>query len=296
MPGVETTEFVDKKGVALRTEVNLGGITMVMLEADRELALSNFSAPEIMASTLVHPDQPIDNPRDARRAEFILTRSDNGDMPDLPSDAAQTATRIDRRSVRVVVNLDSAARAPEPDALDQRYTDPSTTADSADPDLIELTTLALTGVPDDPRARADALRAFVHSFINQKSLGVGFATASEVRATREGDCSEHGVLLAALLRAAHIPSRAVSGLVFVDSFQNHQRVFGFHMWTQALISVNGVPRWVDVDATLPDNNPFDATHIALSTSSLADGDVVNSMAALVGLLGNLNIQVIRVEH
>ncbi len=295
MPGVQTTEFVDKKGVLLRTEINLGGITMVMLEADKELALSNFSAPELMASTLVHPDKPIDNPRDARRAEFLLSRSDAGDMPDLPSDAAQTATRIDRQTIRVVVNLDNAPLAPAQDALDHRYTDPSTTADSADPALIELTNRALTDIPDDPRAKADALRAFVHAFINQKSLGVGFATASEVCATREGDCSEHGVLLAALLRAAHIPSRAVSGLVFVDSFLNHEKIFGFHMWTQALIPVNGLPRWIDVDATLPGANAFDATHIALSTSSLAEGDVANSIAALVGLLGNLKIQVVRVE-
>ena len=73
------------------------------------------------------------------------------------------------------------------------------------------------------------MRASVHHYIDDKSLGVGFASASEVCATREGDCSEHAVLLVALLRAAGIPSRAVSGVVYVDSFVGERQVFGFHV-------------------------------------------------------------------
>jgi transglutaminase-like putative cysteine protease len=140
--------------------------------------------------------------------------------------------------------------------------------------------------------RARAIERFVHEYISSKSLGVGFATASEVCQTREGDCSEHAVLLAAMLRADGIPSRGVSGLVYVDQFVNQDKVFGYHMWAQGLIDVTGTPRWIDLDAAV---YPMDATHIAVTTSSLADDDVVNSMVGVAEVLNALSIEVEDVE-
>ena len=44
-----------------------------------------------------------------------------------------------------------------------------------------------------------------------------------------------GVLLAAMLRAAEIPSRVAVGVIYVERFAGERDVFGYHMWTQALI-------------------------------------------------------------
>lgn len=296
MPNVETTEYVDRHGEVVRSELNMGAFTMTMLAADRELAMSKFDAPELMAGTLVQPNRAIDNPRAAKRAAYVLSLAQEGEIQELPSAAAQKVERLDARRLRVTVDVARAPAAPEGDVEDARYRDASTMADSDDPAIKRLARAALEGIPNDPAMQAEALRVFVHNYIQQKSLGVGFATASEVCQTREGDCSEHGVLLAALMRAAGIPSRVVSGLVYVDSFMGERQVFGFHMWAQALLPKGNGMAWVDFDATMPDDVTFDATHIAVSTSSLAEGDVVNSMAALVGLLGNLRIDVERVEH
>jgi hypothetical protein len=152
---------------------------------------------------------------------------------------------------------------------------------------------AVKGLPEGASRmeRAEAMRAFVQTFINEKSLGVGFATASEVAVTKEGDCSEHGVLLSAMLRADGIPARAVSGLIYVDQFMQEQRVFGYHMWVQALMEVDGKLRWVDFDGVLSSGSRFDATHIAISTSDLSDDGVVNSMVPLTRVLGRLKIVV-----
>ena len=57
-------------------------------------------------------------------------------------------------------------------------------------------------------------------------------------------------LLAAMLRADDIPSRTVSGLVYVSSFEGAKDIFGYHMWTQGWIAEDGKGRWVDLDATL----------------------------------------------
>ena len=148
------------------------------------------------------------------------------------------------------------------------------------------------GAADAPPVQAQAIVRFVSNYISDKSLDVGFASASEVCRTREGDCSEHAILVAALLRANKIPSRVVSGIVYVPEFLGKESVFGYHMWTQGLIeNQHGVNEWIDLDAAYPMN----ALHIALETSSLSDDDSINSMVAVARVLGNLSIHVESVE-
>jgi transglutaminase-like putative cysteine protease len=215
-------------------------------------------------------------------------------MPELPTGGAQRFEPLEDGTARVVVDVDHPIAATKEEIADQRYREPSTTADSADPAIKALVAQATKGLGEDatPMERARAIEKFVNGYISSKSLDVGFATASEVCQTKEGDCSEHAVLLAAMLRADGIPSRGVSGLVYVDQFVNQDKVFGYHMWAQGLIDVDGAPRWVDFDAAV---YPFDATHIALSTSSLSDDDVINTMVSVADVLNNLSIEVEDVE-
>jgi len=151
--------------------------------------------------------------------------------------------------------------------------------------------------PDAPPAeKAEALRRFVNDYIDEKGFGVGLATASEVCATREGDCSEHGVLLAALLRRHGIPARVATGLLYVDRFAGEQDVFGYHMWTQALLEdEHGTPRWVDLDAVLPPQWPTDATHITLAVSNMTDDDTFHALLDVVPLIGSLQVRVESVD-
>jgi transglutaminase-like putative cysteine protease len=94
------------------------------------------------------------------------------------------------------------------------------------------------------------------------------------------------VLLCALLRAGGVPARVASGLVYADGMLGEQAIFGWHMWTQALID----GKWVDFDATLP--NRYDAAHVLTGTSSLADGAGSSDLAAVMMLIGNLEIEIL----
>ncbi len=101
------------------------------------------------------------------------------------------------------------------------------------------------------------LRDLVHNHIQDKHLSTAYASASETARTGSGDCTEHAVLLAALLKARGIPSRVCHGLVYVEqggSAINGQAEydadgnlverggattsgqFGWHMWSQAMIN------------------------------------------------------------
>ncbi|NBU87363.1 MAG: transglutaminase domain-containing protein, partial [Verrucomicrobia bacterium] len=72
-----------------------------------------------------------------------------------------------------------------------------------------------------------------------KNYGVGFATASEVARNKEGDCTEHSMLLAALGRALGIPTRVATGLVYADEFEGEKDVLVYHMWNQFYHPGNG---------------------------------------------------------
>ncbi len=293
MPGVETVYYLDDGGEMVRGEVAMGGITLTMVLTEKELALADNAPAELLVSTLVTPDKPIKNPRNLRSASYVL-RTTAATTPGLPSWGTQSVESIDGSAVRVRVSLD----APGATATAQERADalaPSAMIDGKDAEVAALAERAgreLRGaLLDDPTEVARACRRFVYSYIDEKSLDVGFATASEVARTKQGDCTEHAVLLAAILRARGIPARVASGLIYVDEFVGQKGVFGFHMWTQALLpDEDGVERWVDLDATLPEQD-YDATHIGVALSDLRGGERINTMAAVAPLLGTLLIEV-----
>ncbi len=297
LPGIETTEYLDASGRAVRSAINLGPMSLEILASEREIALAELDPPELMQRTFVRPDRLIERPRAATAASFVLSVPDGG-MPELPASGAQTVEPLEDGRVRVHVRTGRTTPAPEAD--DPAHLSASTMLDLTDPELIALHRRATRNLnekqTDDPAARAEALRRFVYRYITDKSLGVGFATASEVARTRHGDCTEHSALLAALLRLDGTPSRVVSGLIYADSFAGSDDIFGFHMWVQAAIEVEGERRWLDLDPALPERAIFDATHIALATSTLRDDEPTNSMVALVPLMGRLEIEVETVEH
>ena len=93
-----------------------------------------------------------------------------------------------------------------------------------------------------------------------------------------------------MLRAEEIPARVASGLVYADRFAGREDIFGWHMWTQALID----GKWVDFDATL--DRRYDAAHILTGTASLGQGSMGSEMNSMMLLLGNLQVEVVEVDH
>lgn len=302
-PGMVTRSYTDERGRNLKTRVTLmPGMELVMIEADEVLAKAQVNPPEMVLSTLVRPDKPIARPRQARWAvyELHLTPPEDAEEDfqfELPRGGSQRVAWGERHVARVAVNLDDPVN-PRDDLPTQDHRRPSVMVNSDDPAVRALLVLALDQAGENPSAaeKAERLRRFVHDYIDAKDLSVGFATASEVARTAQGDCSEHAVLLAALLRAAEIPSRTVSGLVYVEQFLGQAGVFGYHMWTQAWLDGGNGGRWVDLDATLDHDTPNDATHIALAHSALMDGTMYNDMVTMMPMLGRLSIRVIAVGY
>lgn len=292
VPSIRTTEYLDAEGNAILVDVPIGGMAMVMRAAPRDVAVAEFRPPEMMVDTLVRATGEVPTPRSLRRAVYRLSLEDGEALVDLPTTAAQRVARIDAETLLVVVDMDAPVPATDAEIADPAYLAPCAMIDGEDPRVVELARGAVAKLAEDASTAevAEALRRFVHGYVEEKSLSVAFATSSEVAASAAGDCSEHAVLLAALLRARGIPSRVASGLVFVEEFVAQKDVFGYHMWTQALLDgPDGTPVWVDLDAVFPE--AFDATHIVVSTTSMDDGDMVDSLTNLALLLNRLAITV-----
>jgi hypothetical protein len=88
---------------------------------------------------------------------------------------------------------------------------------------------------DQLRQRAPAptvndVTALVSAHISDKSYARGFDIASVVARRHEGDCTEHAVLLAALLRGIGIPSHVVLGIALID-LDDRLMAFG-HAWVE----------------------------------------------------------------
>ncbi|WP_394846345.1 lasso peptide biosynthesis protein [Pendulispora brunnea] len=128
----------------------------------------------------------------------------------------------------------------------QGFTRPSFLLDYDEPAFAPAAALAkayLEKKAGEPKAAA--LTAFVAEFITKKNRMRGFDVASIVAKRGEGDCTEHAVLLAALLRANGIAARVICGLVLMK--MERPLAFG-HAWTEA---------WVDGGW-----KPFDAAATA----------------------------------
>ena len=108
-----------------------------------------------------------------------------------------------------------------------------------------------------PRSSARAIEKWVDSAVADKGFGTAFAPAREVLEEGAGDCSEHAVLMAALTRAAGIPSRVAAGLVYWE------RAFAYHMWVEVRVGDG----WYALDPTVG-HGSVDATFLAIATPAV----------------------------
>lgn len=128
--------------------------------------------------------------------------------------------------------------------------------------------------------RALILKRLVHTRLATKSYRVRLGDAFTAWEGREGDCTEHAVLLAAMLRREGIPARVVGGLIRTNDTDDFLIQ---HLWVQALVETYDGLTWHDLDATL-DPERAASDRIALGATGVTD----DSVEDLVRRLGSMN--------
>ncbi|MEM8549540.1 MAG: transglutaminase-like domain-containing protein [Verrucomicrobiota bacterium] len=290
-----TTVWVDEDKRILKNEVNIMGMPMMLVATDEATALASFLPAEIFETNLVSLGTSIS--RQAKEVVYEVKLTNPEAMArGIPQDAYQRVEPEGPGQYLVTVKrADHAALnnagLTQPELMAD-FLSSNLVLDTEDAALRDLASQALgKSESTSPKEKADQLRRFVTEFIEEKNLTVGFATASEVARTQQGDCSEHAVLLAALGRIHGIPSRVAAGLLYMPRFpladgEMVDDVMGYHMWTQFYLD----GRWVDFDAA-QDESECAPTRLILMTSSLRESSITEIGLELINLIGQIQVTV-----
>jgi hypothetical protein len=141
---------------------------------------------------------------------------------------------------------------------------------------VAMLALKIVGLDRDPKIMVQKLTQWVTDSV--KSVATfSVPNAVAVARSRRGDCNEHTQLLVALTRAIGIPSRFVSGLLYVNG------KFYYHAWPEVWLG-----EWVAVDPTFG-QFPADAAHLRFVIGGQSRQN------ELLQLMGNLTIKVLEAK-
>ncbi|MGE0489175.1 MAG: HEAT repeat domain-containing protein [Vulcanimicrobiota bacterium] len=209
---------------------------------DREQALTMDTAGDVLRLMSVPVDGGI--PRARELDELTLSLTMEGGLPEFPDGPYQS---FQKTGHALRVRLTRSDNSQGDQSLDQPlapelspYLEPTTFIQSTAPE-IGATAREVVGSETSARAASEKLARWVFENIQQKGYRVHYASAEETLRSREGDCTEHSLLFAALARSSGIPTRICVGLAF-DGIEH----LVWHQWSEVWLGDG----WVPVDPSV----------------------------------------------
>ena len=289
--GSQQLSYVDDQCEMIKSTVDVAGMRMEVLAATRAAALSEYQPAEMMEKMLLSVPKRLEGAASAKSARFTLKPKDPAKPLNFPQTDFQDVQVQPDGNVVVTVkavsfphNLPLKPLDDDADPAVRDATKPNGYLQSDDPAVIRHARQAVGKARTTEQACRN-LQKFVDEYIQKKDMSVGYASASEVLKTRQGDCTEHAVLLAALCRAVGIPAKVVVGLMYVELDEGSPGVMGGHAW----VCVWSGGRWIPLDASMP----YDVSHLALSVT---DGQVSDFMTEMLDTLGQFEVQDVQLQQ
>jgi hypothetical protein len=288
-----STEYYDDNLLLQKSITPVMGMTIEQVACTKEFALGQIDVLEVVDKMFMASPEPLGDVGSARSITYYLTAINGAADLKVPSGDNQKVEQLSEGKIILTVEPVDAPRGVrfpyegnDPVALEALK--PTRYVESDQQVIIDLARRAVGGTSDAAEA-ARRIEAFVADYIEDKSLSVGYASAAEVAASREGDCSEHAVLTAALCRAVGIPAQVVTGLAYVSQWRTFQNGFGGHAWVQVYIG----DKWVGLDAAFrgTGRGGYDAGHIALAVGSGNPEDFLN----LINTMGQFKIEKVTIN-
>jgi hypothetical protein len=279
---MSTTSYVDEKRTPLKSITPLMGMKMELIDCSRAVAFASNETLDLLSKVML--SSPVNLTKEALGGPLVYTIKPTSAQanPEFLDGANQSVKTAGDRTITLTIRP-----TPAPKNAPLRYKGKDKTALEAlkpsryvqsDHKTIKALAKKAVGDAKDAATAVARIEKFVRDYIDTKNLSVGYATAVEVAQSREGDCTEHAVLVASLCRAAGIPAQVVMGLAYVEQFGDHRNVFGPHAWNRAFVG----GKWIGLDSALKE---FNTGHIAL-----AHGDgVSDEMFKVVNTIGNFKI-------
>lgn len=289
MESFTSISYLDEEHNVLKSIEPIMGLTIEMIRCDKEFALRQEDVVDFVSKMCVPCPEELKNPDQAAGAVYELRSLKGGELR-LPEDDSQKVERIGEGRCRLIVRparCETGFQIPYAgdDPVLREAVEPSEYLQSDDPKIKELAVNAV-GQAQDAALAARKIEAFVAGYITTKDMSVGYASAREVAFSRQGDCSEHAVLTAAMCRAVGIPARVVTGMVYAENFAGKRSIFGGHAWAEAWTG----EQWIGLDATRSPNG-YGPGHIALARGNGSPADFFS----LVNSFGSFAIDKVTLE-
>jgi len=282
-PFVGNDVWVDAAGNTLKESVRDDWIeTRAENEAEacKYLAEAAMSKKDmILDFSLVPADRAIEKPSALKRMELELSG-----FPDNVPLASSPVQKVERAGGnRLLVTIDNSLLKSQPASPQegvpemQQYLSASDRIMAADPEISRRQKEILGGTVDG-RAAVEKLARWVADYV--KDTITDSQTPLETLEKRTGNCQSHARLYVSLARAAGIPSRFVSGIVYAAG-----KGFLYHSWAESAVGY-----WLPVDPTFGEV-PANVTHI-----KLAEGDSPDDMAPLAGIIGRIKAHILKLDY
>ncbi|MDC1141810.1 transglutaminase-like domain-containing protein [Planctomycetota bacterium] len=247
--GSQGTLIVDTEGEILFME-DISGITQEFIEK----IPTPFKPEKVMIETVMKSNMPVADAHDLSELEVMFDWQHDDAAEDIVQildtntyhDVARLETGFAAKLKSQTLPKDFKLAYPLTEIPDdvKTYLRATPQCQSDDP-VLAAKGKELAKDETDARKVANKIVAFVDSHIKPGSGASGNASAKQVYKEKKGDCTEFSALFVALARAADVPARNVSGIVYIYSSFSKQGIFGYHAWSEVWLG-----KWVPVDATV----------------------------------------------
>ena len=280
--GITAKIWLDVEGVTYRTEIPMMGLSMVTAKTDKETALGGIQEVDVVLKTRILPSGKRPTPK-AKNFEADVKLITGNIIDAIMSNTRQKLVLSSKQSGRLSIQVPAVTAEDCPDLpvqdVEGKFLGASAYIQTDAPPIREKVQKILDGEVNSWRA-AEKLCQWVHTAITEKKMSGGFGSSLTALESLAGDCTEHTVLFIALARAAGIPSRICSGVVFAKD------AFYYHFWPEVYVG-----KWVQMDPTLG-QNIADATHIQLGGGTVESDNLMEYAEGVFRTLNQLEIAIV----
>jgi len=270
-----------------------GNIVKQQMPALMNLVIEKVTEEEalaVVAPFTIADHIPVSEPMgSARSLAYVRLKAGSPGLPAaelIPSTPLQTVAPLGERDAEVTVRAETEEglkghALPFSGADLDEFLAPNDTIQSADPDIVAKAR-EIVGDETDAWEAAQKLTRWVYANMTPVEHDPRPITASECLKLLKGDCTEHATLLCALARAVGIPSKFVTGVVYLNDG------YYYHAWNELYVG-----RWVSCDPTWGEVTS-NAGHLVLASGSLTNESFAKTNLDAVRSMGVLTLEVL--EH
>jgi len=286
LPNINNTEWHDSEGRTVKEASSIFNIEC--LAVDKDKISGETKSFDILDKSLIPVNTSITDPSDIEQINYKIEITNGAHENLFVSDSRQRIIQATGRTTYLKIKNE---QMPE-----EKYSYPVNTKGleeylksgpfiNSDDNAIKMQSIYLLGQEKDAYKIAKTMEKWVYDSVKTKDFSVNFANAKDVLKNKKGDCTEHSVLLASLLRSAGIPSKVVIGLMYTD---RPETAFAYHMWVKAYIG-----KWINLDPSFPQTENFSPVHIALYETPLNNLSNRSDMIVnLVKSFANIKINIL----